>query len=386
MKPKKIHVVADDLIFPNNSGGRAEVLGHTEALLAAGHQVTMTLMQREAISEEDYRKNQSYLSEVEILQRPGFIQTSLKYPLKPYQLGSRIFDRGGAHCSEKPDLVIAHHEYALPYATQISRYYQVPLYLRSHNDEIAYLESLYRGNKSVVKKAYFFLELSRSRLSFTRKFYTSVDRVLTISDTDQSFYQKLNLPVDTVPPSLLTSKVTKFLKRPKTDILVFAGTLDVGVTREGLKWFVEKVWPLVLETNPSARLKIMGRRAPDEFISWLVDKPQIDFLGEVESIEKHLLDSTIFINPIFGGSGVNMKVGPPASLGLPIVSTEIGVRGLEGLGDAIDTANTPVEFHQKIINILDNHEVWKIRSEKLFERIQNYSPQVIAEKTLQGIG
>lgn len=379
----KVIVVADDLIFPNNSGGRAEVLGNTEALRSAGHEVAIIMMQREDISVPDLEKNLTYSKDVQIFKRHSFFKSSLTYPWMPYQLSSRIWAELDASRYKDFDLVIAHHEYAIPTAEKISSALNIPLILRSHNDEIKYLKSLYRGNTNYIKKLYFLAELLRAKICFTEKFYKNISHVATISDSDQKFYRERGIKVRTVAPSLAISALedNKRVSRNGKK-LVFAGTLDVAITREGLRWFVDKVLPKLTAYDPEITLTIMGRRAPHEFVSSMKQNNHVEFLGEVDSIEDNLLKSTIFINPIFGGSGVNMKMGPPASIGLPIVSTSIGARGLEGLLTGIILADSANSFYESIVNLLEDESLWQQQSANLLQGVRNFAPMVVAKQTL----
>lgn len=379
----KILVVADDLIFPNNSGGRAEVLGNTEALRSAGHEVAIIMMQREDISVPDLEKNLTYSQDVQIFKRHSFLKSSFTYPWMPYQLSSRIWAELDISRYKDFDLVIAHHEYAIPTAEKISSALKIPLILRSHNDEIKYLKSLYRGNTNYIKKLYFLAELVRAKICFTEKFYKNVSHVATISDSDQKFYQERGIKVRTAAPSLAINALedNKRVSRNGKK-LVFAGTLDVAITREGLRWFVDEVLPKLTAYDPEITLTIMGRRAPHEFVSSMEQNNHIDFLGEVDSIEDNLLKSTVFINPIFGGSGVNMKMGPPASIGLPIVSTSTGARGLEGLSAGITLADSANTFYESIVKLLEDESFWKQQSANLLQGIRSFAPIVVANQTL----
>jgi len=58
--------------------------------------------------------------------------------------------------------------------------------------------------------------------------------------------------------------------------------------------------------------------------------PNIELLGVVSQEEKEALfrTSTCAINPMFSGSGTNLKTLEFLSAGLPLLSTEVGVRGL----------------------------------------------------------
>jgi GT2 family glycosyltransferase len=111
-----------------------------------------------------------------------------------------------------------------------------------------------------------------------------------------------------------------------------------------LKWFVDNVWPEVHERLPAMVLVVAGRGAPTGFGKALGSGGSVRFLGEVEEVESLIADATVFVNPVFGGSGVNMKLAQPARLGTPIVTTQFGSRGVEPLLDGLVVADSASDF------------------------------------------
>ena len=47
----------------------------------------------------------------------------------------------------------------------------------------------------------------------------------------------------------------------------------------------------------------------------------------LEKLEAELCNGVIFVNPIFHGSGSSLKAAKAAALGVPILSTQLGLRG-----------------------------------------------------------
>ncbi len=70
-------------------------------------------------------------------------------------------------------------------------------------------------------------------------------------------------------------------------------------------------------------------------------RPNVRVTGIVSEDEKRnwLHAADLAVNPMFGGSGTNIKMFDFMAAGLPIVSTEIGARGIEGTHDHVAIAN-----------------------------------------------
>lgn len=108
--------------------------------------------------------------------------------------------------------------------------------------------------------------------------------------------------------------------------VLFLGRLDWLPNREGLRWFLERVWPKAVEKRPELRLVIAGSGDGDWLKKYL-HLPQLSFLGRVERVEKLYAESHLSLVPIFWGSGTRVKVIEASSLGRPCLSTALGVEG-----------------------------------------------------------
>ena len=91
------------------------------------------------------------------------------------------------------------------------------------------------------------------------------------------------------------------------------------------------MWPAVREAIPGARLRVVGSYPPPE-IEALGQLAGVELLGTVEDVRPYFWTSGILIAPIFHGSGTRVKILEACAAGLPVVSTPLGVEGLD-LGD-----------------------------------------------------
>ena len=107
--------------------------------------------------------------------------------------------------------------------------------------------------------------------------------------------------------------------------LLFIGRLDWPPNRDGLKWFLERVWPKV--TRPFA-LDIVGSGDCSWLAPYLQDS-RVRFLGQVESVIPHYHSAIVSLVPIFYGSGTRVKAIESSLFATTCLSTE---RGVEGIG------------------------------------------------------
>ena len=109
---------------------------------------------------------------------------------------------------------------------------------------------------------------------------------------------------------------------------------------DGLKWFIEQVWPALAGTN--LRLDVYGN-VGDAFRE--VRIPNIRLLGFVDDLSACYAQIDIAINPVRYGAGLKIKTVESMAYGLPLVVSRQGATGLEGLaGQAFLLAEDAMAF------------------------------------------
>lgn len=371
----RILFLADDVLFPTVNGGRVELLGELRCLREAGHSIDLVVFHREPVSQEDRDRHTAIAPSTVFVPRDSFVAATRRRPFEPYQLASRRAPRPLP--SSQPDVIVASHEWTLRAARAWSRRTGVPVLLRSHNDEGKFLRSLAR-HTTAGHALYLHAEAFRLAVAVAFGLLRGVDAVGLISPQDRDAYRRFRGPVEYLPP--VFSDVRPMGRRVAVadNRIAFVGSLDQSHTETGLRWFVNEVLPLVHRTHPEARLLVAGRRASDSLAAFLRGSPGVEFAGEVDDAGPFYA-ARMFVNPIFSGSGVNMKMGAPGAAGQPVVSTSHGVRGLGSFETAALVADLPEAFAQACATLLSDDAVWEERSERMREAAESHSPSRVGE-------
>lgn len=123
----------------------------------------------------------------------------------------------------------------------------------------------------------------------------------------------------------------------------------------GIKWFLANVWKQLRQEDSSYKLQIIGRWSPDHIAEVIGGCENVEYLGFVEDLPSVLKD-TIMIVPITVGSGIRMKILEAAAMGVPFVTTSVGVEGIPVTdGEHCFVADTPEDFMNAIIRMKDEH-------------------------------
>jgi polysaccharide biosynthesis protein PslH len=111
--------------------------------------------------------------------------------------------------------------------------------------------------------------------------------------------------------------------------LLFLGKLDFRPNAEAIEWFVPSVLRPLFQSVPEARLFAVGASPP----RWLVEAGQhesrIAVTGYVADERSYLARCAALVLPFRTGGGTRLKALIAMASGLPIVSTRLGMEGLD---------------------------------------------------------
>lgn len=110
---------------------------------------------------------------------------------------------------------------------------------------------------------------------------------------------------------------------------IIVGSWSYYPNRHGLLHFVKKIWPMILQEIPEAKLDIIGKMDDESLKSTCESVKGITVRGFVEDIRAEYGNARCALVPIYYGSGTCVKVIEAMCLNRPFVSTSCGVRGLE---------------------------------------------------------
>ena len=107
----------------------------------------------------------------------------------------------------------------------------------------------------------------------------------------------------------------------------FTGSMDWEANVDGIRFYIEEVWPLVRAKVPDAQLRVVGKTPPPSLVQRNV--PGVSFTGFIDDVRDHARDAQAFVIPLRVGGGTRIKAFEAMAMGLPVVSTSIGIEGLD---------------------------------------------------------
>jgi glycosyltransferase involved in cell wall biosynthesis len=148
----------------------------------------------------------------------------------------------------------------------------------------------------------------------------------------------------------------------------FVGTFKYPPNRDGVRWFIENTWSVILEKFPQARLRLAGDAGQKYFSG-----QNIDVLGWVPDMENEMANWSLAIVPVLIGGGTRIKILEAFSRQCPVVSTSLGAHGHDvQSGRELLIGDSPNDFAQNCLRLLDNPAEGERLAENAFNKfLQN---------------
>ena len=195
--------------------------------------------------------------------------------------------------------------------------------------------------------------------------YNRVDFVWTVSDLDREALVNEGVPaekVHIVPNIHQIPSGCPTLADRKKNTLLFIGGFSHQPNVDAVFFFLEQVFPLILEEVPDAHLNIVGPDPPEKIRALAGEN--VTVTGFVPDTQPYLDSATVSIAPLRYGAGMKGKVGEALSSGLPLVTTGIGAQGMPLVpGRDCFVADQPKDFSAAVVRIFSEPQLWQSLSE-----------------------
>lgn len=317
---------------------------------------------------------------IEINTKPNFwnalfaLVTGKNYNLsrfKSKKIGKKITE-----CLEKEsfDIVICESIYSATMIETIRTFSEAKILVRTHNVEYELWKQHAKSSKFL--KSFYLNSLSKSLKNEELALLSKVDGILTISGDDQTKFtlDGVNTPMITLPVNIdIDERINTF---PSSDFH-FIGSMNWHPNIEAVEILVTRIFPEIRKALPSAKLHLAG-----SFFSEIVETDEANGIivhGFVQDKNSFIREHGIQLSPIRSGSGVRIKILESMALGTPIITTKLGVQGIENLKDsAIIICETDADFIDSAIKLVKNADLRRQVGMRAAECIQNnYSIQSI---------
>jgi glycosyltransferase involved in cell wall biosynthesis len=188
---------------------------------------------------------------------------------------------------------------------------------------------------------------------YERSATDAASRVVVFSEEDASAVHARRRP-DVVPMTVPLPPAPLAALGEDEPAILFVGNYGHPPNIDAADWLVREIFPRVRRARPTARLWIVGESAPAS--RWEDESAGVLVVASVPDVETWLDRAAIFVAPLRLGGGVRVKTVEALAAGKAVVSTSLGVSGLDLSGDELLIADSTEVFAEQIIGLLDEPE------------------------------
>jgi polysaccharide biosynthesis protein PslH len=217
-----------------------------------------------------------------------------------------------------------------------------------------------------------------------RIFFNHADTLVAVSKEDVQFYQRF-IPADKIIfiPNLLEKTSYTIQGVKKENYIIMSANFIAFQNYVGLEWFLTNVWNE--ELSRRTVLKICGRGSKEAFdkLKLKYNCHNVEAVGEVDDLKPLIANARTSIVPLLNGSGTRLKCLEAMALKTQLISTSKGTEGIEHNGSVL-VADTPGEFRQLIVNVLDNKINTVDEAYRVYEDKYSFEPnQAVLSKRVR---
>lgn len=350
---KRIAVVSPFPLFPDNGGNRVRALGMIRALQDEGHRISFILLPSRRMGDFDYKAHIAFFgNDFHLLER-SFGAQILYYAKRVAYRAYRIAT-GCVHQISDVDEV-----YYAGFTSQIER-------IDKGNSFDAVIVQYVHFSKafSGFSQALKFIDTHDSfsgQMSSQEEVrgFLRADHLIAIQEQEAELFSKqLSSESGNIPDISIVSHIIQSFRNvePRSHSgAVFLGS-DFEQNNLSLRWFVDEVLPRIRELLPSFQLYVLGSVG-----NRIEEQEGIIKCGYVEDVTDVLNDTPILVNPIVRGTGVKIKLLEAWGMGVPVVSTELGVKGIPAKflsGTLVVSDGNAEAFAEAVTRLMSNHLFW----------------------------
>ncbi len=214
----------------------------------------------------------------------------------------------------------------------------------------------YKKSKSLMTKLMMMIEWCRWSI-YERNIVEKFDHILSVTDQDRLLLRWLtgsnNISYFPHAYDVAEQVPDSNMKEPRS--LVFLGSYSHQPNVDAVIWLCEDIFPRIAEQFPDAKLYVIGSKPPEILRSIAKKLPGIQLLGFVADFTPYLRKSIAFVAPMRFGGGVKNKVLVAMAQGLPVVTTKIGVEGIDGMdAETVAVGDTAPKIAEQVASLFND--------------------------------
>ncbi|MDF2858573.1 MAG: putative glycosyltransferase [Neobacillus sp.] len=221
---------------------------------------------------------------------------------------------------------------------------------------------LAKTKKTFLEKLLFKIETHKA-CKYEYDVVKQVDGIIAVSELDRELfirdYQVAQERVLCIENGVDTEYISSFVSNDipgRGHNLVYVGNMGYPPNKQAVEYFINQIFPRVLENIPDSCFWIVGANVGDD-LKRLHNGKTIVVTGEVLDVREYWNMADVVCVPLLTGSGTKLKILEALASEKVIVTTSIGAEGLAMKdGEHLLIRDDPQQFAQAVITCLNNKD------------------------------
>ena len=250
-----------------------------------------------------------------------------------------------------------HDKYDIVYASEPVAFYawrfSTPKVMHAFDCRSAEFYREYLRARRSIDKLYWFCTYLATRTA-EKKLLAAFDASIVVSDKEYHAMKMLcpEARCITVPNGVDIDFFKPLAISEEWPSLVFAGYMSSHPNVDAITYFHSQVYDTLKQRFPNLKVFVVGQNPPPA-VRALAKDPSICVTGFVEDVRPYVARASVVIAPFVSGMGIKNKVLEAMAMGKPVVTTSIGVRGINAThGDHLCIADSPLKFADHVEALL----------------------------------
>lgn len=202
------------------------------------------------------------------------------------------------------------------------------------------------------------------------------DVTITVTSVEKNILQQQGVSNVAVIPNIHTPYLGKTKDFHSRENILFIGSYTHPPNIDAVLWLCEEIMPLVWANIPNIKVTLLGSNPTPEVKK--LESDRIIVPGYIADVSSYFLSHRVFVSPLRYGAGMKGKIGQSLEYALPVVSTSVGIEGMNLIHEEnILEANNTEEFANQILRLYQDENIWNQLATKSQEALIPYSCEVV---------
>jgi glycosyltransferase involved in cell wall biosynthesis len=194
------------------------------------------------------------------------------------------------------------------------------------------------------------------------------DHTLAVSQVDRrallqaaesaktSVRRKTPPQISVIPIAVDSDRLRPINRAEHSQDILSISTLFYPPNADGLRWFLNQVFPVVRHQVPDAKLAVVGPRPPRDILEFGRRNSEcVRVSGYVSDLQPYLERAGLIIVPVRAASGMRVRILEALARGIPVVTTTTGLEGIDAVNrEHLLVADEPEGFAEAVVTLLKN--------------------------------